>query len=178
MKLSIKTLFFLALIVISCKTKSKYDLFAEDLCTCMKPMAELQKKLMALTESGDQAGMMSLFDEASKVDEEGQACIMALEKKHGVIQGPEEEAKAEEAMRKACPARFFVFKVLFFNTFAPEISCLGARPSQEQKCFSLGNLLISVPTSMSTVWARDTPNPSTTLKSTPLSRFRCWRRAS
>lgn len=38
------------------------------------------------------------------------------------------------AMRNACPARFFVFKVLFFNTFPPEISCFGARPNHGQIC--------------------------------------------
>ncbi len=80
------------------------------------------------------------------------------------------------AMRKAWPAlASFVFNVLFFSTFPPEISCFGASPSHEQKCFSLGNLLISVPTSMITVCASETPNPSTTLRSTPLILFKCLR---
>jgi hypothetical protein len=73
----------------------------------------------------------------------------------------------------ACPARFLVFKVLFFNTFPPEISCLGASPSHEQKCFSLGNFPISVPTSMITVCASETPKPSTKLIST--LQVKCWR---
>lgn len=38
-------------------------------------------------------------------------------------------------MRNACPARFLVLRVLLFSTLAPEISCLGARPNHEQKCF-------------------------------------------
>src|SRR3990170_2020265 len=75
-------------------------------------------------------------------------------------------------MRNACPARFFVFKVLFFKILPPDISCFGATcGSHEQKCFSLGNFDISVPTSMMTVCASDTPKPSTKLKSTPLIRF-------
>ena len=36
------------------------------------------------------------------------------------------------AIRNTCPARFFVFKVLFFNTWPPEFSRLGASPSHEQ----------------------------------------------
>ena len=51
---------------------------------------------------------------------------------------------------EASPARFFVFKVLFFNTLPPEISCLGASPNHEQKCFSVGNFSsTSLPTSSS-----------------------------
>ena len=42
-------------------------------------------------------------------------------------------------MRNACPARFLVLRVRLLNTLPPEISCLGANPSQAQKCFSLGN---------------------------------------
>jgi len=79
------------------------------------------------------------------------------------------------AIRKACPARFFVFKVVFFKTLPPDISCLGATPSHEQKCFSVGNLVMSVPHSMITVCASETPKPSTRLMSTPLTRFKCLR---
>lgn len=58
------------------------------------------------------------------------------------------------AMRNACPARFFVLRVLLFNTLPPEISCLGARPSHELKCFSVGNFSPTLlPTSRVTVCA-------------------------
>ena len=92
-----------ALLAASCKQKDKYELFAEDLCICMKPMAELQKKLMTLSESGDEAAMQALFEDASKADQEGQACMLKLEEKHGRIEGPEEEEKAMNALRKVCP---------------------------------------------------------------------------
>ncbi len=80
------------------------------------------------------------------------------------------------AMRNACPARFLVFSVLLFNTLPPEISCLGANPSHELKCFSVGNFSPTLlPTSIVTVCASDTPIPSTRLKSTPLIRYKCSR---
>lgn len=60
------------------------------------------------------------------------------------------------AMRKACPARLCVLSVRFLSVFPPEISCFGASPNHEQKCFSVGNFVISVPTSMMTVCASDT----------------------
>ena len=78
-------------------------------------------------------------------------------------------------IRKACPARFFVLRVLLFNTLPPDILCFGANPNQEQKCLSVGNLLMSVTYSRITVCTSETPMPSTRLMSTRLMRFR-WPR--
>lgn len=102
-----KSLLFLILItatVLSCKdSKDKYEAFAEDFCKCMEPMAELQKKYMDMMESGDPSGMETFIQEATKADNEGQACMADLEKKHGKIEGEQEEALAMEALRKVCP---------------------------------------------------------------------------
>ena len=51
------------------------------------------------------------------------------------------------ARRKACPARFLVLPVRLRMTLPPVISFLGARPSQEQKCLTVGQRDISVPIS-------------------------------
>ena len=54
-----------------------------------------------------------------------------------------------------------VMIVWFFSILPPDISCFGANPSHEQKCFSLGNLLISVPTLITILCAREALIPCT-----------------
>jgi hypothetical protein len=105
MKNTIKFLFCLALAaVVSCSPKKdKYEAFAEDLCVCMKPMAEFQNEIMALIEDGKEDEIMMLLEKGQQLDQDGQACIAALEAKHGVIEGEEAEGKAMEALRKVCP---------------------------------------------------------------------------
>jgi len=83
--------------------KDKYDAFAEDFCKCMKPMADFQNEIMGMMEAGNQEAIMSMLEKGQKIDEDGQNCMSALEVKHGVIEGEEAEAKAMEALRKACP---------------------------------------------------------------------------
>ncbi len=51
------------------------------------------------------------------------------------------------AWRKACPARLWVLSVRLRMTFPPVMPLWGARPSQEQKFFSVGKRDISVPIS-------------------------------
>ena len=55
---------------------------------------------------------------------------------------------------------------------ATEMSLCGASPSHEQKCFTVGNVLISVPTSARMVWAMDAEMPVTATRSTPVRRAR------
>jgi hypothetical protein len=69
----------------------------------MRPMADFQKELTALFESGNQDSVMQMMAKGQKIDSDGQACIAALEKKHGVIEGEAEENKAMDALRKVCP---------------------------------------------------------------------------
>jgi hypothetical protein len=104
MKNSIKLFVAAAVLVAGCAPKKdKYEAFAEDLCKCMRPMADFQKELTAVFESGSQDSVMAMVTQGQKIDEDGQACIAALEKKHGVIEGEAEENKAMDALRKVCP---------------------------------------------------------------------------
>ncbi|GEM_PF-2252292 len=104
MKNSIKLFVVVAVLAASCAPKKdKYEAFADDLCSCMRPMADLQKELTAMFENGQQEAAMAMMAKGQKIDEDGQACIAALEKKHGVIEGEEAENKAMEALRKVCP---------------------------------------------------------------------------
>ncbi len=104
MKNSIKLFVAVAVLAAGCAPKKdKYEAFADDLCKCMRPMADFQKELTALFESGNQDSVMAMMSKGQKIDEDGQACIAALEKKHGVIEGEEEEKKAMDALGKVCP---------------------------------------------------------------------------
>lgn len=104
MKNSIKIFVAVAVFAASCSPKKdKYEEFAEDLCKCMTPMAEFQKEITAMFEGGKQDSVMAMMAKGQKIDEEGQACIAALEKKHGKIEGEEAENNAMDALRKVCP---------------------------------------------------------------------------
>lgn len=102
MKYFLPLTLFLSLFLAACGG-DKYGSMAKDLCSCMQPMANLQKEINQLVAEGRQNEISSLFEKADAIDTEGAACIEALEKKHGIIKNAEEEAKAMEAMRKACP---------------------------------------------------------------------------
>lgn len=58
---------------------------------------------MALMAEGNEDNIMAMQDEAMKIQGDGEACVEALEAKYGVIEGPEMEEKATQALRKACP---------------------------------------------------------------------------
>ncbi|MBK8562085.1 MAG: hypothetical protein IPN76_01695 [Saprospiraceae bacterium] len=104
MKNTIKLFVAAAVLAAGCSPKKdKYEAFAEDLCTCMRPMADFQKELTAVFESGSQDSVMAMVTQSQKIDEDGQACYAAWEKKHGVTVGEAEENKIKEALRKVCP---------------------------------------------------------------------------
>lgn len=104
MKNSIKIFVVFAVLAASCAPqKDKYEEFADDLCVCMTPMANFQKEITAMFESGQQDSVMAMMAKGQKIDEDGQACIAALEKEHGKIEGEEAENKAMDALRKVCP---------------------------------------------------------------------------
>lgn len=104
MKNTVKIFIAVAVLATSCAPKKdKYEVFAEDLCKCMTPMAEFQKEITTMMQGGQQDSLMSMMAKGQKIDEDGQACIAALEKKHGKIEGEEAENKAMDALRKVCP---------------------------------------------------------------------------
>src|SRR5262249_21373447 len=78
-------------------------------------------------------------------------------------------------MLKAWVARLRCFIVRLLSTLPPEISFLGARLNQAQKCFSSGHLLISVPISARLVCAIESLIPWTAMRSTPVIRRICAR---
>ena len=80
-----------------------FDKMAEGFCNCMRPMFAFQQKVFKLAEEGKEDEIESFRDEAMKVQQDGESCIAALEAKYGVVEGVENETKATEALKKACP---------------------------------------------------------------------------
>ncbi|MBI5915385.1 MAG: hypothetical protein HY842_08410 [Bacteroidetes bacterium] len=121
MKNTTKLFVLLAVMAASCAPKKdKYEAFADDLCVCMRPMADFQNELTKLFEAGKQDEVMGMMEKGQKIDEDGQACIAALEKKHGKIEGEEEENKAMEALRKVCPDIVALMEESAAPNMAPE----------------------------------------------------------
>lgn len=80
-----------------------FDEMAEGFCTCMRPMFEFQQKVFQLAEEGKEDEIEAFREQAMQVQQDGENCIAALEAKYGVVEGAENEAKATEALKKACP---------------------------------------------------------------------------
>lgn len=80
-----------------------------------------------------------------------------------------ESARATDwaAWRNAWGARLPPCSVRERTTLPPELSGCGASPSQEQQCFTVGNVPLSVPTSARRGCARDAELPGTATRSTP-----------
>lgn len=85
------------------KKETDYDAMAKDLCTCLKPMFDFQQDLLNMVIEGKDEEVMGMRDRAMQIEAEGETCVRALEAKYGIIEGEEHEAKATEALRKACP---------------------------------------------------------------------------
>lgn len=75
---------------------------ASELCTCMQPLIDLNKKIQNLAKSGNNAEVQNLISEVEKLSEEGEACTEKLENKYGKIEG-QDQSKVEAAMAKSCP---------------------------------------------------------------------------
>src|ERR1035438_6008966 len=82
--------------------------------------------------------------------------------------------RSPAATRLLALPRFFCF----FTGWPPLMALCGAKVMCETNCFSVGNMLKSVPYSLSTNWTVSTPIASIPAKSTPLIRYSAWRRGS
>ncbi|MEK7256239.1 MAG: hypothetical protein AAB316_15915 [Bacteroidota bacterium] len=103
MKIKVVLFLLCAVLAAACAKKDPYEAFAKDFCECARPLVEIQKQLKVAKDSGNQEEFMALMEKGMKLDEESQTCLANLEKKHGKIEGEEEQKKAMEAMEKVCP---------------------------------------------------------------------------
>jgi hypothetical protein len=92
----------LFIFALSCSNGRTFEKMAEELCTCMKPLADLQKEVEALAKEGKTDEIPLLFSKMEKMSAQGDECVQNLEEKYGVVTGPEEE-EANAAFKKACP---------------------------------------------------------------------------
>ncbi len=134
MKNLTKLFVFVTVLAASCAPKKdKYEAFADELCVCMRPMADFQKQITKMFEEGNQDSMMAMIAQGQKIDEDGQACIEALEKKHGIIEGEEAENKAMDALRKVCPDIVALMEQSEAPGLAPEDMLEDGEPMMEEQ---------------------------------------------
>src|ERR1039457_3855866 len=82
--------------------------------------------------------------------------------------------RSPAATRLLALPRFF----RFFTGLPPLVGLCGASVMCETNCFSVGNMLKSVPYSLITNCTVSTPMASIPVRSTPLMRYSAWRRGS
>ncbi len=82
--------------------KKDYDQMAKDLCSCMRPLADVNDQIKKLVAAGKTTEVSTLFAEVEKIAQEGEACAISLETKYGVVEGAA-ETKASAALKKHCP---------------------------------------------------------------------------
>lgn len=82
--------------------KKDYDQMAKDLCSCMRPLADMNEKIKVLIKEGNTQEVANLFSEVERLSTEGETCATALEDKYGIVEG-ESEQKASAALKKHCP---------------------------------------------------------------------------
>lgn len=103
-----KNIFFVLMVMISfaaCKSsgdKTNYDQMATDLCTCMRPLADMNEKIKVLIKEGKTDEVAALFADVERIASEGEVCAKSLEEKYGLVEGESEE-KATAALKKNCP---------------------------------------------------------------------------
>ncbi len=74
---------------------------AKDLCKCMQPLLEINKKTERLMQQGRMEEVHALFNQIERISNESESCKNDLEMKYGIIEG-EKEVKAHQAMRGQC----------------------------------------------------------------------------
>lgn len=79
-----------------------YDQMAKDLCSCMRPLADINKQIKDLVSEGKTEEVSRLFASIEKIAKEGEACAQGLEEKYGVVEG-ESETKTSAALKQHCP---------------------------------------------------------------------------
>ena len=96
--------FFFLLILLACQGNSATEedtALAKDLCTCMKPMADINKKAERFMQQGKMSEVHALFNRIEQIAQESESCKKDLELKYGIIEGEKEE-RAHQAMRGQC----------------------------------------------------------------------------
>lgn len=73
---------------------------AADWCACMRPLADMYKKIKELSAAGNVDELSTLMDELETATEEAETCTDRLEEKYGA---PDDEAAFLARFRQECP---------------------------------------------------------------------------
>ncbi len=100
-------IFLLLLItgIISCQQEqstNEQDEIATVRCKCMRPLADMNKKVQKLMQQGKMEEVQALFSQLESLSQEADKCTAVLEVKYGVL-SEESQQKATGAMKKQCP---------------------------------------------------------------------------
>ncbi len=90
---------------ISCQEKqstNEQDEIATVRCKCMRPLADMNKKVQKLMREGKMEEVQALFSQLESLSQEADECTAVLEVKYGVL-NEESLQKANNAMKKQCP---------------------------------------------------------------------------
>jgi predicted nucleic acid-binding Zn-ribbon protein len=99
----IKSLALGAMIALSftaCKKKDEVAEAAEKMCTCAKPMADLNKEMEAIKDKPEE--LMKRMGDMQKIGKEFETCIKGLEEK---FKDKDKDPKFKEDMMKAMEAK-------------------------------------------------------------------------
>ena len=104
MKKTLLAIITLVVIFTACKNGEKrdYDQMAKDLCSCMRPLADVNNQIKNLVAEGKTQEVSALFAQVETIAKEGEECASSLELKYGVVEG-ESEKKTSAALKKHCP---------------------------------------------------------------------------
>ena len=99
------SLLFLVIFLSSCNSsqKNKYDAMAEELCTCMEPLLQINDRIQTLVAAEDTEGLGTIYLQFEKELETVEMCALKVEQKYGEMNDQEEEAQAQAALKRKCP---------------------------------------------------------------------------
>ena len=104
----IKYKIFLLLLItafIGCQQEqstNEQDEIATVRCKCMRPLADMNKKVQKLMHQDKMEEVQALFGQLESLSQEADKCTSMLEVKYGVL-SEERLQKASGAMKKLCP---------------------------------------------------------------------------
>ena len=104
----IKYKFFLLLAIISIlscqeeQSTNEQDEIATVRCKCMRPLADMNKKVQKLMQQGKMEEVQALFSQLESLSQEADKCTAVLEVKYGVL-SEKRLQNATGAMKKLCP---------------------------------------------------------------------------
>ena len=88
-------------LLMSCKGKNSTEQIAEELCDCLRPIAEVYEATQNLSAEDSAEDIQAAMDKMEKAAAEGDACADRINEKYGDLENQQEEIEA--AMQRVCP---------------------------------------------------------------------------